>query len=50
MVFQLLAGYEVGGKFLPVDPDALAQKAMSMLPAGAQMGKHSGKHVWPEEW
>jgi len=39
MVFQL-QGYEVGGKFLPVDPDALAQKAMSMLPAGAQMGKH----------
>lgn len=48
MVFQLLAGYEVGGKFLPVDPDALAQKAMSMLPAGAEkMGKHSRKHVWP---
>ena len=33
------AGYEVGGKFLPVDPDALAQKAMSMLPAGRELDR-----------
>lgn len=29
-----MAGYEVSAKFLPVDPDALAQKAMTMLPPG----------------
>ena len=28
------AGYELGAKFLPVDKDALAQKAMVLLPAG----------------
>ena len=31
---QNSAGYELGAKFLPVDKDALAQKAMVLLPAG----------------
>eukprot|EP00435_Cladocopium_sp_Y103_P061878 s811_g23.t1 len=32
-------GYELGAKFLPVDKDALAQKAMVLLPAGRELDR-----------
>lgn len=33
------SGYELGAKFLPVDKDALAQKAMVLLPAGRELDR-----------